>query len=121
MEVTARVFIALVIVVTGIVECLEVKSKDRLDLKLVYKYRISNGVWRKRALEGRSWSKANLSKSARKRSRRRVAYSSGLIGMDPFYTLLLSGDVELNPGPTNQLRIINPQRLMKLKIFLRFS
>ena len=34
----------------------------------------------------------------------RRAYSVGLTGMDLFFILLLCGDVELNPGPTNNLR-----------------
>ena len=64
-------------------------------------YGCSKGFCR---LCGKAWRSFKSSKSTRRRMRQRRAYSSGLTGMDPFYMLLLSGDVELNPGPTNNLR-----------------
>ena len=47
-----------------------------------------------------------ITKSARKRSRRKAAFSAGLDCMDPFFDLLLCGDVELSPGPANQKKNI---------------
>ena len=64
-------------------------------------YGCSKGFCR---LCGKVWRSFKSSKSTRRRMHQRRAYSSGLTGMDPFYMLLLSGDVELNPGPTNNLR-----------------
>ena len=64
-------------------------------------YGCSKGFCR---LCGKVWRSFKLSKSTRRRMRQRRAYSSCLTGMDPFYMLLLSGDMELNPGPTNNLR-----------------
>ena len=81
MEVTAHVFFALILVVSVIVECLDVKSKDHLNWKVVYKYRIPNGDFQRRALVGSAWRKANFSKPAHKQSCRRVAYSAILVDL----------------------------------------
>ena len=102
MAVAARVFATLLIFVFICTELMDITPVDRL--KVVCKYKVCNVQNRRKFLEGKAWLKANVSKSARKRSHRRVAYSGELDGMDPFFKLLLCGDVELNPGPTNQQR-----------------
>ena len=101
MVVAASVFVTLLSSVFICTELLNIIPIDRWEVDC--KYRMSIGQNGRNFLEGKAWWKANLVKSACKRSHRRVAYFVELEGMDPFFKLLLCGDVELNPGPTNQL------------------
>ena len=51
-------------------------------------------------LMGKAWRRIKSSKRIRKRR----AYTGFKCVMDQYFTLLLSGDVELNPGPANYTR-----------------
>ena len=51
-------------------------------------------------LLGKAWTRINFSKPFRKR----LAYTGFKCVMDQYFTLLLSGDVELNPRPANSTR-----------------
>jgi len=73
-------------------------------------YGCSKGFCR---LCGKAWRSFKSSKSTRRRMRQRRAYSSGLTGMDPFYMLLLSGDVESRPGSRSSKK--------KLKLLKKIS
>ena len=66
-------------------------------------------LWKK-VFWGKACGKANFSKSALKRSHRRAIYSVRHHGMDPFFTLILCRDVELNPGPINQQKNSKPAK-----------
>ena len=103
MELTARVFFALFVIFFRF---------NNFDRKKVYvetidytsRFIIHGSPTRFVCLSGKARIKSESSKSARKRMCQRRAYCVGLTGIGPFFILLLSGDVELNPGPTNNLR-----------------
>ena len=80
--VAARVFATLIIYVFMCTELVKITPVDRW--KVVCKYRMSNVQNGGKCLLGKAWLKDNLSKSARKRSHRRVAYAIEHEGMDPF-------------------------------------
>ena len=106
MEVTARVLFSLVILFNLLqwnrsdsIECEGFRFKD---VPVLY-----GPSLRSKNLTGRAWRKFVCCKSFRKRIGNRPSNSSILPNinssnlMDPFFMLLLSGDVELNPGPIN--------------------
>ena len=100
MAVTARVLFA-VFVLFYAFEYYDSKSNvsNRNDNK--EKFLMNGCSIGKKVLYGKAWRNFKSSKSSRKRIRQKRAYSVGLECMDPYFSLLLCGDVELNPGPTN--------------------
>ncbi len=90
-----------------------------------------NSVNLRRKLDGKSWVKHVISNSYRKRNRSNGKFHAGFVckarvlvfsnsfKLDPFFTLLHSGDIELNPGPgtgpvsSSALKEME-ERLMKL-------
>ena len=64
-----------------------------MDIVIIHRSSTENVV-----LSGKAWRKFKSSKITRKRLCSKRAYSGG---MDPYFNLLLCGDVELNSGPTN--------------------
>ena len=104
MELTARVVFALFafFFAFGNCDCRKI-DMDTVDYNTdrFIVYGCSKGFCR---LCGKAWRSVKSSKSTRRRMRQRRAYSSGLTGMDPLYMLLLSGDLEINPGLTNNFR-----------------
>ena len=66
---------------------------------------VLSGLLRKRDISGKAWLKLILSKLYRKHARgmarSALCGSVSEMAIDPFFLLLLSGDVELNPGPIN--------------------
>ena len=79
-------------------------SKDfysSFDVKKV----IHNRGFGDSGLVGKAWIRLHASKSFRKRVRRRRAYSYCRGENDPFLSLLLCGDVELNPGQATHMKL----------------
>ena len=100
MELTARFLYAISMFLFAF-GYFDINLEDSLGREVI----IQSGHSGRRYLHGKAWRKVNLSRSAHKRSRRKAAFSAGLDCMDPFFDLLLCGDVELNPGPANQKNI----------------
>ena len=103
MEVTPHVFFVLLVIFFAFAtfkrKKVDVYTSDYASRFIIHG--VSTGfVW----LSGKAWIKSESAKSTQKRMHQRRAYCIGLKGMDPFFILFLCGDVELNPGPTNNLR-----------------
>ena len=88
----------------------EIRPDESSEGSVIDRFIIHNGYYGRKVIWGKARRKANFSKSARKRSRRRAIYTVGHHSMDPFVILILCGDVELNPGPTNQQRNNKPAK-----------
>ena len=109
MAMAARVFVTLLVCFFALGVC-EIRFDESSKGTVIDRFIIHNGYYGRKALWGKAWRKANFSKSARKGSHRRAIYSFRHHGMDPFFTLILCGDVELNPGPTNQQKNNKPAK-----------
>ena len=81
------------------------ESKDVYSSFDVRKVVIHNRGFGDSVLVGKAWIRLQSSKSFRKRIRRRRAYSYCRGEIDPCISLLLCGDVELNPGPATHTKI----------------
>ena len=101
MELTARFLYAISIFLLAF-GYFDIKLEESLGREVIDKYIIQSGHSGRRYLHGKAWGKVNLSKSARKRSQRKETFSAKLDCMEPFFDLLLRGNVELNPGTANQ-------------------
>ena len=75
-------------------------NSNDLDYNFVLKRHIVRKPFTGKYLIGKAWRKIKSSK----RMRKSRAYTGSNRVMDQYFTLLLSGDVELNPGPANYTR-----------------
>ena len=84
--------------------CFAVGFSDWNSKEFDYNFNMKRLIIRKRVtgdwLLGKVWTRMKFSK----RFRKRMAYTGFKCVMDQYFTLLLSGDVELNPGPVNSTR-----------------
>ena len=80
-------------------------SKDFYSSFDVKKVVIHNRGFGGSVLVGKVWIRLHASKSFQKWVRRRWAYSYCRGENDPFLSLLLCGDVELNPGPATHTKL----------------
>ena len=85
----------------------DIKLEESLGREVIDKHIIKSGHSGRRYLHGKAWRKVNLSKSARKRSRRKAAFSAGLDCMDPlsiyFFVEMLSYTPDLQIKRTLKL------------------
>ena len=119
MAMAARVFVTLLVCFFALDFC-EIRLDERSEGTVIDRFIIHNGYYGRKVFRGKAWRKTNFSKSARKLSHRRAIYSFRHHGMDPFFTLILCGDVELNPDPTNQQKNSKPAKQDENQDFLKF-
>ena len=97
----ARVFLTLLVCFFALDFC-EIQPDESSEGTVIDRFIIHNGYYGRNVLWEKVWKKANFLKLARRRAHRRAIYFVRHHGMNPFFTLLLCGDMEVNPGPTNQ-------------------
>ena len=123
-EVFARVIFSLV-VFSFAVSLTRVSSKDFNKSDDINKVFIQSRCFGYSVMSGKAWRKFYSSKRYRKHIQNWRAYTGLECVLDPYFTLLLCGDIELNPGPANHTKspksIIREENSDFFEILLRLE